>query len=89
MRNGNHNRIVRTLLGCRGQLDTVLIVHFVGINPGIMHINLRAVRPQFFDDVSNLGVPHVRAIFLERKTKNQDFRLQRLNRLGQHLLYHS
>ena len=64
--NGDDDRIVDTRFGSLDRRDAVFVLRFAHVNPGVVNVSLDVVLLQFADDIDNLGVAQVRAVFLER-----------------------
>ncbi len=74
MGHGDNNAIIRTFLRLGDNVESVFLLRFLSVHPGIVHIYRCAIRFQLFLDIDNLGVAKIRAVFLERQPKNQQSR---------------
>lgn len=75
VRNSKDNSIVMTGLGQGGSdIATVFFLNLSRIGPGIDDIDSHPIVAHVVDKICGLGVPRIRAVFLERETRQQNTR---------------
>ena len=84
MNSEKNNRVIRTSLRNLYRLNAIHLPGLILIDPGIINIDISTICLKFLHDIDNLSIPHIRAIFLEGKAKNQHLRIHHLNLFPQH-----